>query len=99
MNGILSLKPIGKKVLVMLKGCDTEKNGILLPGNEHKLQNQGTIVATPTPSCFAVGQQVIFEEINEDLIFEEEGKKYALIDEEHIMAILTEEEVNEPRTA
>lgn len=97
MSEISKLKPLGKRLVIELECCEEEKSGIILPGARDKIQNQGKIISTYKGCELQVGQKVIFEELNEDSIFEEDGKKIALINEEHIIAKVEEEEIHESK--
>jgi len=98
----MNLKPLSNRVLVELIENDekTTKSGIVLPDTvEKKEQTKGTVVAVGpgklgedgkrVPVSVEVGQTVLFNKPwSEDKKIEEGKKKFFLVDEDEILAIV-----------
>lgn len=99
---MMKLKPLGNHVLVEAAPDEAAatKSGIVLPDTaDKKKQVQGTVVATGPgklsdkgdrlPLAVKVGDKVLFKEPwSDDHKFEEEGKKFFLVDEDDIFGII-----------
>lgn len=100
----MKLTPLSNRVLVEHSAKDetTTKSGIVLPDNvEKKEQMRGTVVAVGpgkltddgkrVPVSVKVGDTVLFTKPwSEDKKFEEDKKKFYLVDEDDILAIVEE---------
>ncbi|MFH0806461.1 MAG: co-chaperone GroES [Candidatus Brennerbacteria bacterium] len=98
----MKLKPLSNHVLVEAVADDakTTKSGIVLPDTaDKKKQVKGTVVAVGSgklsekgerlPLSVKVGDSILFKEPwSEDHKFEEEGKKFFLVDEDDILGII-----------
>lgn len=98
----MNLKPLSNHVLVELIQSDEKmtKSGIVLPDTvEKKEQTKGTVIAVGPgkmnddgkriPMSVEVGQSVLFNKPwSEDKRLEEGKKKFYLVDEDEILAIL-----------
>lgn len=92
------LKPLADRVLIEVKEEETKtKGGILLPDTAQKKSQKGVVVAvgagkladngTRLPLEVKVGDEVLFAKYSGTDI-EEQGKKFLLITERDILAVL-----------
>lgn len=98
----MKLQPLSNHVLVEAAADEakTTKSGIVLPDTaDKKKQVQGVVVAAGPgklgekgerfPLSVKVGDKVLFKEPwSDDHKFEEEGKKFFLVDEDDILGII-----------
>jgi co-chaperonin GroES (HSP10) len=85
-----TFRPTKGRVLLKLKKTEVLKSGIIIPGAEGKMQNQGTVVASHPDSEFKPGENLMIEQINEDMIFDEGSDTYVIANEEHVIARIEE---------
>lgn len=98
----MKLKPLSNHILVEAAAEETmtTKSGIVLPDTaDKKKQVKGTVTAVGPgkfsekgdrlPLSVKVGDRVLFKEPwSDDHKFEEDGKKYFLVDEDDILGVL-----------
>ena len=97
----MTITPLSNRVLVMpVEEEKVTKGGIMLPDSaDKKKQSRGTVVAVGPgklkeagdrfPMSVAVGQSVLFKEPwGEENKIEDGDKKYFLVEEEDILAII-----------
>ena len=98
----MNLKPLGNRVLIefLEEEHGTTKSGIVLPDSvEKKEQMKGTVIAVGPgklgedgkrlPVGVAAGQKVLFNKPwSEDKKIEEGKKKFYLVDEDDILAVI-----------
>lgn len=100
----MKLTPLSNRVFVeaVAEEAKATKSGIVLPDTaEKKKQSRGVVVAAGPgrltdkgdrlPMAVKIGDKVLYKEPwSEDSKLEEGGKKFALVDEDDILAIITE---------
>ena len=100
----MKLTPLSNRVLIALtvEEAKATKSGIVLPETaEKKKQSRGAVVAVGPgrltekgerqPVAVKIGDTVLFKEPwSDDSKFEDAGKKFVLVEEDDILAIITE---------
>lgn len=99
----MKIQPLSNRVLI--EGIDDEakttKSGIVLPDSDKKKQSKGVIVAIGPgrinekgeriPLSVSIGNKVLFKEPwSDESKFEYEGKKLFLVEEDDILATITD---------
>ena len=85
---ITSLKPMKGLALVELKKPAEEVSGLIIPVKYKVKESGGRVIAVHPDLDVKIGEEIIFSDLKDSDIFEQDGNEYCLVREQSIIAVV-----------